>query len=194
MNALKWLLPAALLGASACTPHSSNASLSPTSSAADQGQKELIGVYDSRAVAIAYCDSERHKAEDLRLMQALEVARQSGDAERIRNADRALWESRKRLHRQAFSTYPVDNILGQFSQETDLIKRQAGVTLLVSRWDANTLQARKNAKTIDVTERLVQMLTSEERRRRTAMSVVARKPIPPDQYEPMLKQEAGKHY
>ena len=153
-----------------------------------------VGLYDSRALAVAYCDSDGHKDQERRLKEALEKARQSGKADQIRQADRALWEARKRMHRQAFSTYPVDDILRQYPDEVDRIKREENLTALISRWDAKMMDRHRHAERVDITERLVHLLTTDERRRLRAMQIINTKPIPPVQYEVMLRMEAGKHY
>ncbi|MDM8004713.1 MAG: hypothetical protein QUV05_00975 [Phycisphaerae bacterium] len=190
MRTVKYLTLAWLLGIPACENRHQKVVISPEPRAA----QARVGVYDSRAVAVAYCDSDHHRAEEQRLKEALEKARQSGDADQIRLADRALWESRKQMHRQGFSTYPVDNILEQYGQELDRIKREDNLAALISRWDAKALDKHKDSARIDVTEQLVNMLTSDTKKRQGALEITRAKPIPPAQYEEMLKKEAGKHY
>jgi hypothetical protein len=153
-----------------------------------------VGIYDSRAVAIAYCGTDRHEAATRRLDESLENAERSGDATEIKKADRAVWEARKRLHRQGFSTYPVDDILAQIPKEIDRIKKEANVSVLISKWDKKALAKHPKAEKVDVSESLVDALKPNKRQRRYAMAMMKVKPIPPKQYEVILKKEAGEHY
>jgi hypothetical protein len=158
------------------------------------GDRPRIGIYDSRAVAVAYCGTERHEAEIRRLDEALAKAKRSGDAAQIEQADRAVWEGRKRLHRQGFSTHPVDDILGRIPDEIKRIQEETKVAGLVSKWDEKKLAEYKKAEKVDVTQRLVDALKPNDRQRRLAMDIMKAKPIPPRQYEEVLKKEAGEHY
>jgi hypothetical protein len=164
----------------------------PTSE--NPGDKPRVGVYDSRAVAVAYAGTPLHEAEIRRLDQALAKAKASGDAAAIKKADRAVWEARKRLHRQGFSTHPVDDILNQIPEEVKRIEKEAKVTALVSQWDEKKLAEYKEAEKVDVTVRLVDAFLPSERQRRLALEIMKTKPVPPKQMEEMLKKEAGEHY
>jgi len=65
---------------------------------------------------------------------------------------------------------------------------------LVSKWDEKKLAEHKKAEKVDVTERLIDALGPSERQRRMALDIVKAKPVPPKQYEEILKKEAGEHY
>ena len=65
---------------------------------------------------------------------------------------RALQQS---AHRQAFSTAPVDDLLEQIAEALPAIRRDAGVTALVSIWDAAGLARHAGAERVDVTAALV---------------------------------------
>ena len=158
------------------------------------GDVARVGVYDSRAVATAYCGTPRHEAEIRRLDEALAEAKRSGDAAAIKKADRAVWGARKRLHRQGFSTFPVDDILSQIPEEVKRVQQAAKVTALVSKWDAKKLAEYKKAEKVDVTARLVDAFKPSERQRRMALDIVKVKPVPLQLNEEILKKEAGEHY
>ena len=166
----------------------------PNSPPQKPGDTARVGVYDSRAVAAAYAGTARHEAEIRRLDEALAKAKDLGDAAEIKKADRAVWEARKRLHRQGFSTHPVDDILKQIPEEVKRIEKEAKVTALVSKWDAKKLAEFKKAEKVDVTLRLVDALKPSERQRRAALDIMKAKPVPPKQMEELLKKEAGEHY
>jgi hypothetical protein len=47
---------------------------------------------------------------------------------------------------------------------------------------------------LDLTERLIDALGPKDRQRRIAVDMMKVKPIPPNEYEELLKKEAGEHY
>ncbi len=194
MKSLSVLGLMTMLVMSGCVAHHSREVMYPASAPACSPARIRVGVYDSRAVALAYCGGQRHEAEIARLDQVLKAARESGDAGSIRKADRAVWEARMRLHRQGFSTHPVDDILDGMPEDLERIRREAGVGVLVSRWDRRGLRSCKNAEQVDVTEQLVQTLTTVERKRRQAMEITRRRPISRLECELLLMTTAGRHY
>ena len=153
-----------------------------------------IGTYDSRSVAVAYAGSPKHEAEIIQFDEALKKAKKQGDTQQIKKADRAVWEFRHRTHRQAFGTWPVDDILKQYPKAVEQVKKNANVTVLVSKWDKKTLAKYKDAEKVDVNEQLVDAMKPKKRQRRSALGMGKHKPLGPKKLEEMLKHEAGKHY
>lgn len=148
-----------------------------------------IGVYDSRSVAAAYCGTPRHEAEIKRLDDALKKAKASADSARIQQADAAVWEARKRLHRQGFGTHPVDDILEQIPEELVRLKKETSVTALISKWDEVKLAEHPEAQKVDVTETLIGAFHPNERQRRYAIEIQKQAPVPAVLLELMIKRE-----
>jgi len=151
--------------------------------------KVRIGVYDSRAVAVAYCGTPLHEAEIKTLDEALKEAKATGIPEKIRDCDTAVWDARKRLHRQGFSTFPVDDILAKITNEVAAIKAQANVSVLVSKWDKAGLAKFKHAERVDVTAQLVDAFHPNDRQRKYAVDIQTKKPISPKQIEKVIEAE-----
>ena len=84
---------------------------------------------------------------------------------------------------QGFSTAPVDSILEQIKDLLPGIKEKAGVDLLVSKWDEETLALHPSAKRVDVTVQLIDAFSPSERQRKHAIEIQKHKPIPLDQAE-----------
>ena len=100
-----------------------------------------IGVYDSRAVAIAFAGSEAFEKWLTALRAEHDKAKAAGDDKRVAELA-AKGKNRQALaHKQAFSTAPVDEILEHITDGLPAIKAKAGVTAIVSKWDADTLAA-----------------------------------------------------
>ena len=115
--------------------------------------RERIGVYDSRAVAVAYAGSTFQVKKMKDLTGQLNKAREAGDINGISRLETAGREWQLNLKRQGFGTAPVDDILAEIASDLPKIQHAAGVTSLVSKWNEAELHGRPNAVRIDVTTR-----------------------------------------
>jgi hypothetical protein len=84
-------------------------------------------------------------------------------------------------HKQAFSTAPVDDILAHITNSLPEIRKTAGVTAIVSKWDQTQLKRHPGAVTVDVTMKLVDAFQPKERQRKSAIEIQKHKPIPLEQ-------------
>ena len=153
---------------------------SPVNSAAGEpaSGKIKIGIYDSRAVAIAFTGSDAFKQWIDPIKAENEKAKKAGDSERLKKIDEQMRATQKLRHKQAFSTAPVDDLLKYIEGSLAGIKQEAGVEALVSKWDEPALQPFKAAQRIDVTARLVEAFHPTERQRKSALEIQKHKPIP----------------
>jgi hypothetical protein len=150
--------------------------------AVPQSEAKLrIGVYDSRAIAVAFVGSPVYKATNgkklTEMMAEHEKAKAEGNQKRI--AELEAWGKAQQalLHKQGFSTAPVDNILQQVDDRLPAIKQKADVTVLVSKWDKETLAKHPSAELIDVTMDLVDAFNPNERQRKSAVEIQKHQPI-----------------
>lgn len=152
----------------------------PAAPPPDSGPR--IGVYDSRAIAIAFVGSEVYNATDgkrlVEMKAAHDRAKAAGDHERM--AELEAWGKARQalLHRQSFSTAPVDDILTHIADQLPQIKRQAGVARIVSKWNAETLQKYQSEHRVDVTMRLVEAFRPIVRQKKSAMDIQRHEPVP----------------
>ena len=136
-----------------------------------------IGVYDSRAVAVAYAGSTFNRDYHSKLRQRHDEAEAAGDREGMAEIH-AEGEARQRLfHMQGFSTAPVDEYLAHISDDIAEIRQNTGVDLLVSKWDKETLARHWSAERVDVTMMLVDAFRPDAKTRRTAVEIQGHKPI-----------------
>ena len=139
--------------------------------------KERIGVYDSRAVAVAFAGSPAHEKQLRALIEEHRKAKETGDlkkASRLEAEGKAL---QVKAHKQAFSTAPVDDILAHITNALPGIQRAAGVTALISKWDKAELKKHAGAERVDVTMQLVDAFQPKERQRKSAIEIQKRRPI-----------------
>jgi hypothetical protein len=114
---------------------------------------ERIGTYDPRAIAIAWAHSDQFRALLSEKRSAMKAAQASHDEQAqqdLRNWGRL---SRIRLHLQAFSGAPVDDILDHVRNQLPLVAADEGVQIIVSNPDF----AGPDIEQVDVRDRLVEL-------------------------------------
>jgi hypothetical protein len=168
------------IAASGCASKPPESAKSPT---------EKIGVYDSRAVAIAWVGTEAFKQSIESLRKESEKAKAAGDRERAAALEKEGAAMQERLHAQGFSTAPVDDILAHFQDQMAQIRVATGATALVSKWDEAALAKHAGAEQLDVTEKLVDALHPNDQQRKTALGIVKVKPVP---LAEVRKESAGR--
>jgi hypothetical protein len=136
-----------------------------------------IGVYDSRAIAVAIVGGEYYVRHIQPLEDAFRKAKTEGNAELIKELEPKVWARRKESHRQAFGTAPVDNILDYIKDQIPGIAAEAGVGPIVSKWDTDTLSKYKAAQQVDVTMRLVEAFKPNPRQLKHAVEIQKHKPV-----------------
>ena len=124
------------------------------------GSKVLVGTFDSRAVAIAYYNTETHASYIKGLKAEHEKAKAAGDEERVKELTAEGEASQELAHKQGFSTWPVDNILEKIKGKIPEIAEQAGVDVIVSKW--NMVYQRPGVELIDVTDLMVKPFNPDE--------------------------------
>jgi hypothetical protein len=138
--------------------------------------QERIGIYDSRAVAVAYAGSTFQVKKMKELTAQLKKAREAGDTRRISQVETAGKEWQATLKRQGFGTAPVDDILAEIASDLPKIQQAAGVTSLISKWNKAELDRHPNAVRVDVTMRLVDAFQPNETQRKRAIEIQTIKP------------------
>ena len=83
----------------------------------------------------------------------------------------------EKAHRQAFGTAPVDDLLLYITNALPEIRKDAGVTAIISKWDEPQLRKHPGAQIVDVTMKLVDAFHPNERQRKAAIEIRRRKPI-----------------
>lgn len=138
---------------------------------------ERIGIYDSRAVAIAYAGSSYQQARMNELVRQQKQAKAAGNKKEIARieAEGRAWQAA--LHRQGFGTAPVADLLTNISNALPTIQAEAKVTQLISKWNEPELKNHASAEKIDVTMKLVDAFHPSERQRRHAIEIQTKEPV-----------------
>ncbi len=145
----------------------------------------VVGTFDSRAVAVAYVQSDAFRdyllAQKADVARALERAKAAGDEGVVASLAALGPAMQKRLHQQGFGTAPVDDIIARIEDKLPDIAKEAGVDVIVSKW---TLTFRSPAaKFVDVTGLIAAEFDPDERTLKMIQSTVETEPIPLDQLE-----------
>lgn len=179
-NALTWLVVVAYF---ACVGQGAEPTVGSTSPSESPGATRRIGIYDSRAIAIAGI-SGKDLRERLNHMKAeYEKAKAEGNQKRVQELKAEGIAGQNRLHKQGFSTAPVDDILAYIKNSLPEIRQKARVEAIVSKWDKETLAKYKDAELVDVTMALVDAFHPNEKQRKYAVEIQKHAPIPLDQAE-----------
>lgn len=151
------------------------------SSAAAQSQtnRVRVGVYDSRAVAVAWANSTEF-AEVMKATQAeFAKAKEAKDEKRQKEIQARMKQRQTRAHEQAFSTGSVAPILARVKDRLPELAQQAGVQVIVSKWELNHQSAA--VETIDITDQLVGLFHVSERGLKWCQDIQKKPPLPMDE-------------
>ncbi|MAX27325.1 MAG: hypothetical protein CMJ19_22740 [Phycisphaeraceae bacterium] len=142
---------------------------------------QRVGVYDSRSIAIAFVNSPAYKQH----VQPIHTANHQAYAQAVEDGDTARVEQLKawgqaqqtKLHMQAFSTEPVDEILKHVQSSLPLIKQQTGVDRLICKWDKQAMAEVGKAQQVDVTLLLIDAFKPTPTQRKAAIEILKHQPI-----------------
>jgi len=137
-----------------------------------------LGTFDSRAVAVAWANSDVFDAELDALRAEVEAARADGDDARAAELEASAGAMQERLHRQGFSTASVRDILARYERQLPALAERAGVDAVVSRWDL--AWHAPHARFVDVTDALVALIGPSEQGLQWARQVREVDPVPED--------------
>jgi hypothetical protein len=120
-----------------------------------------LGVFDSRAVAVAYARSEIHARSMEELIGRKRAAEERGDHEEVAAVEAEGARRQRRFHLQGFSVVSIDDILVHLEQHLPAVAEQAGVDAIVNRW--TVAHHRPEVQLVDVTEALIAPFQPDER-------------------------------
>lgn len=126
-----------------------------------QTNKLRIGVYDSRAVAVAYANSTEFREAMKPIEAEFKKAREAKNEKQIRVLEEQMKLRQHRAHEQGFSTGSVIPIMEQVKARLPEIAKQANVQVVVSKWELNHRTA--EVELVDVTEQLIALFHVNER-------------------------------
>lgn len=144
-------------------------------SAQAQTNKTRVGVYDSRAVAVAYANSTEFKDAMKPIEAEHKKATEAKDNKRVKEIESQMKLRQTRAHEQAFSTGSVAPILETVKDRLPEVAKQSGVQLIVSKWELN--HQSPEIETVDVTDKIVALLHVSERGLKWSKEIQQKPPL-----------------
>ena len=147
----------------------------------DNVSEEKIGIYDSRAVAVAYAGSPTHEKWLATMKAERAKAKESGDDAAVVRIETEAKAQQAQMHQQAFSTASVADLLAEIPAEVERIRNTEGLVAMISRWDEAELNKHGKAGRIDVTPAIIDAFHPTERQRARALEIQKHKRVTPEQ-------------
>jgi Skp family chaperone for outer membrane proteins len=135
-----------------------------------------IGVFDSRAVALAYWRSDVGMRELRALHEEYAKAKAANDETRIKELEQEGPWRQVRMHQQVFSTATAATILEKVSDKLPGVAKEAGVSAIVSKWEVPYKDA--SIETVDVTLSIVRLFNQDPQTLKMIQEMSAQPPIP----------------
>ncbi len=135
-----------------------------------------IGTNDSRAIAVAYGNSSEGMEYVKGLFADIKKAKDAKSDSLVKVAEQRARTFQILSHLLAFSTGSVSEILERHKSEVDAVAKEAGVDLIVSKFELN--YAGPGIDTVDVTPQLVRMFKPSERVKQWLAGMAGQKPLP----------------
>ena len=125
----------------------------------------VLGIYDSRVLAVAYFRSVEFEKQ-------LDALQGSATGEEMQ----ALQE---RMHRQGFGTAPIPGILSRIEEEYEAIAQETGVDVIVNRWALDYRGDKVQA--VDISFRMAQGFSPSEDTLKVMRDLTAQEPATDEQ-------------
>ena len=102
-------------------------------------------------------------------------AEKAGDKEKVAHLKEWGKNEQARRHKQGFGTASVKNLLEHIKQDIPKVAKQAGVDIIVSKWDM--VYQTRNAKFVDVTELIIRGFEPSEKALKIIRELKKHKPL-----------------
>lgn len=117
------------------------------------GDGLVVGVFDSRAVAVAYARGPLNEKALQKKMAEHKKAKKAGDTEKVKELEAWGQAMQDRIHKQGFGTVSVKGLLEHVKRDIPKVAKEARVDIIVSKWDL--VYEKKGVELVDVTDLIV---------------------------------------
>jgi Skp family chaperone for outer membrane proteins len=138
--------------------------------------KLRVGTFDSRAIVIAYAHSAEFTQSLKKLMEEHDKAKAAGDEKKAKELEEKGKAGQQMFHMQGFSTASVNDILEHIKDKVPAIAKQAGVDLIVSKWEI--VYQSPDAEFVDITNLMVKPFNPSEKTLSVVNELGKHPPIP----------------
>jgi hypothetical protein len=138
-----------------------------------------IGVYDTRAVAVAYTHSEHARGPLRAKMEEHKAAKAAGNTAKIKELEDWGQTRQRQLHRQGFGRVPVTDLLAHVKDRLPEAAARAGVQAIAS--DCDFLAP--GVQIVDITDEIVRLYDPSPRVLSIVKDMKGKAPISLDEIE-----------
>ena len=147
-------------------------------------QTVRVGVYDTRAIAVAYTHSTQMQTPLRAKMKEMEAAKAAGDKAKVKELDEWGQARQRQLHRQGFGRVPVSDLLACVKGRLPEVAARAGVQVIA----ADTDYVAPGVETVDITNELVQLYDPSPRVLAIVKDMKGKPPLDLDEIEKIHKR------
>lgn len=145
-----------------------------------------VGVYDSRAIPVAYTHSKHNDHFMQKKSEEKKEAEAKGDNQKAQGLENQMQQYALKRHKQVFSTTPVNDLLDLVKDRIPEVAKKAGVDLIVSKWQVDYLAS--DAETVDVTLEMVKLFEPEESVLQGIPELMKKEPLAEKEVERLEKE------
>ena len=127
---------------------------------AEPPSKLRVGTFDSRFVALAYYRSEHGTKAVRALQEEFKAAKEAKDKKRMKELDAKGPALQNLMHQQVFGNLSIPNVLRVVNDRLPTIAANAGVSLLVSKWEIQ--YSTSEIERVDLTPQLVELFDVDD--------------------------------
>ena len=131
----------------------------PAGKPAERQSKVRIGVYDSRAIAVAYAPSRFNPVREK--MAELDAAKAGGDKAKVKELETWGKEHQRMLHFQGFCRVPVSDLLEPVKDRLQQLAADQNLAAVVMSCDVVSA----DVEVVDVTDQIVELYDPSDRTR-----------------------------
>ena len=135
-----------------------------------------IGTFDSRAIALTFWHSEEGMKQTNGIREKYEKAKAAKDEKRMKQLEIEGPGLQVRMHQQVFSTGSVTDIIEKITTRLPAIAKEAGVSLVVSRW--HVAYEDPSVEYVDVTPQLVKLFNPSDETLKAIEDLRKKEPVP----------------
>jgi hypothetical protein len=144
-----------------------------------QSKRVRVGVYDSRAIAVAYANSREFQNSMKPVQVDYAQAKLANNQKHMEELQRRMEQAQRLLDQQAYSIASIADIMAVVKGSLPSVAKEAGVEIIVSKWDLNYQSL--NVEVEDVTDKLVALFHTTEQGWKWAKEIQQKPPVPIDQ-------------
>jgi hypothetical protein len=135
-----------------------------------------IGVYDSRAIAIAHGNSSEGRGFIMNMMTEMSKAKAQKNDSLMQHIEKKAQTYQVLSHLRAFSIGSVADILEKHKAEVDRVAKEAGVQVIVSKFEL--IYIGEGTETVDVTIPLARIFKPSEQAMQTISGIQEHEVMP----------------